>query len=180
MSGGNGAKMLYLQNSGGRYKITLKHADTGSTDVNRFVGVGTADVVIPAGGAVTLLYAVAESRWRILGQVEPHVNRVQSVASAAQITPNADEDDLVTVDADTNFEIRTPTAYTAVDGQKLIIRIKDNGTPYTITWGAAYRPVQAALPTVTIANKTLYLGFIYNATGHGTPFWELVANAQEA
>ena len=48
-SGGNGAKLLYLQNSGGTYKITLKHADTGSTDVNRFVGVSSH-------GAITVSY----------------------------------------------------------------------------------------------------------------------------
>ena len=177
-----GAKVLYLQNSGGTYKITLKDADTGSTDVNRFVGVTTADVIIPPGGAVTLLYTTAESRWRILGQVEPHVTRTQSIVSGDAVRPNADTDDIVTVTAlGESLEVLNPSpVYTVVDGQKLIIRIKDAGIAYSITWGDQYRPVQSALPTTTIANKTLYLGFIYNSTGHETPFWELVANAQEA
>ena len=177
-SGGNGAKLLYLQNSGGTYKITLKHADTGSTDVNRIVGVTNADVVIPTGGAATLLYTVAESRWRVLAQVEPHVNRTQTVASSASITPNADEDDLVTISADATFDVRTPTWTSGgVNGQKLILRIKDDGTAYSITWGAKYRAIQSSLPSATIAGKTLYLGFIYNLEDD---IWDLVANAQEA
>ena len=176
VSGGNGAKLLYLQNSGGTYKITLRHADTDSTDVNRFVGVTNADVVIPTGGAATMLYTVAESRWRVLAQVEPHVNRTQTVVSSSSITPNADEDDLVTISADANFDVRTPTALTVVNGQKLILRIKDDGTARNITWGAKYRAIQSALPSITIADKSLYLGFIYNLADD---IWELVANAQE-
>ena len=179
VSGGNGAKVLYLQNSGGTYKITLKHADVSSTDVNRFVGVTNADVVIPTGSAVTLLYTVAESRWRVLAQVEPHVTRTQSVTSAATVTPNADENDLVSVSAQAEaLAVANPSpAYTVVQGQKLIIRIKDDDTGRAITWGSQYRAIQSSLPATTTASKILYLGFIYNATDTK---WDLVANAQEA
>jgi hypothetical protein len=181
-SGGNGAKVLYLQNSGGTYKITLTHGHASSTDVNRFVGVGNKNVVIPAGGAATLLYTIAESRWRVLGQVEPHVTREQSVTSAATVTPNADEDDLVSVSAqgETLIIANPSPAYTVVQGQKLIIRIKDNGTQRTLDWdtsGSQYRAIQSSLPATTTVNKLLYLGFIYNATDTK---WDLVANAQEA
>jgi len=178
-SGGNGAKLLYLQNSGGTYKITLKHADTGSTDVNRFVGVTNADVSIPTGGAVTLLYTVAEERWRVLAQVEPHVNRTQTVVSAATVTPNADDDDIVSVSAQAEaLAVANPSpAYTVVNGQKFILRIKDDGTGRVITWGDEYRAIQSSLPATTTASKTLYLGFIYNTADTK---WDLVANAQEA
>jgi len=174
-----GAKVFYLQNTGGTYKITLKNADTGSTDVNRFVGVTARDVIIPPGGAVTLLYTTAESRWRILGQVEPHVTRTQSVTSAATVTPNADEDDIVSVSAQGEaLAVANPApAYTVVSGQKFILRIKDDGTNRAITWGDEYRAIQSSLPATTTADKTLYLGFIYNATDTK---WDLVANAQEA
>ena len=182
-SGGNGAKLLYLQNSGGTYKITLKHADTGSTDVNRFVGPTNADVLVPTGSAVPLLYTVAEERWRVLAQVEPHVNRTQTVVSAATVTPNADDDDIVTVSAQAeHIRFANPSpAYTLVNGQKLIIRIKDDGTAYNIAWGSVgatnqYRAIQSSLPSTTIADKTLYLGFIYNLADTK---WDLVANAQE-
>jgi hypothetical protein len=67
-----------------------------------------------------------------------------------------------------------------VNGQKLIIRIKDDGTPRAIDWttsGSQYRAIQSSLPTTTTAAKTLYLGFIYNSQDVK---WDLVANAQEA
>ena len=182
-SGGNGAKLLYLQNTGGTYKITLSHANVLSVAANRFVGVGNADVVIPAGGAVTLLYTVAEERWRALGQIQPHVTREQTVVSATTLTPNADEDDIVSVTAQAgSLVIANPSpAYTVVQGQKLIIRLKDdNTTGRNIDWttsGSQYRAIQSALPNWTTRGKVTYLGFIYNATDTK---WDLVANAQEA
>ena len=178
-SGGNGAKLLYLQNSGGTYKITLKHADTGSTDVNRFVGPTNADVIVPTGSAVTLLYTVAEERWRVLAQVEPHVNRSESITTVATLTPDPDQKDIVTVSAQAEaLVVANPSpAYTVVNGQKFILRIKADGSVRTITWGDEYRAIQSSLPSSTTASKTLYLGFIYNAPDTK---WDLVANAQEA
>lgn len=66
---------------------------------------------------------------------------------------------------------------TPVEGQKLIIRIKDNGTARALTWNAVFRAMGTALPTTTVLSKTLYLGFIYNFTDTK---WDLVASAQEA
>ena len=174
-----GAKLLYLQNSGGTYKITLTHADTGSTNTNRFEGVTARDVIIPPGGAVTLLYTTAETRWRILGQVEPHVTREQTIVSGDGVRPSADGDDIVTVTAlSQSLEVLNPSpAHTVMQGQKLILRIMDDGTPRAITWGDQYRAIQSSLPATTIASKTLYLGFMYNVADTK---WDLVANAQEA
>jgi hypothetical protein len=66
---------------------------------------------------------------------------------------------------------------TPSQGQKLTVRIKDNGTARALTYNAIYRALGTALPTTTVLSKTLYLGFIYNATDTK---WDLVASAQEA
>jgi hypothetical protein len=66
---------------------------------------------------------------------------------------------------------------TPTGGQKLIIRIKDNGTARALTYNAVFRAMGNALPTTTVVSKTLYMGFIYNATDTK---WDLVAVAQEA
>lgn len=66
---------------------------------------------------------------------------------------------------------------TPVQGEKLVIRIKDNGTARALTWNAVFRAMGTALPTTTILSKTLYLGFYYNSTDTK---WDLVASAQEA
>lgn len=89
--------------------------------------------------------------------------RVQAVASSATVTPSADNDDLVAVTAQAvNLTIANPSG-TPVNGQALMIRVKDNGSARTITFGAQYRAVGAALPTTTTIGKTMYIGCIYNS-----------------
>lgn len=54
---------------------------------------------------------------------------------------------------------------TPVNGQKLIIRITDNGTAQALTWNAVFTAsTDLALPSTTVISKTLYCGFIYNST----------------
>ena len=66
---------------------------------------------------------------------------------------------------------------TPVQGERLVIRIKDNATARALTWNAVFRAMGTALPSTTVLSKTLYLGFFYNSTDTK---WDLVASAQEA
>lgn len=66
----------------------------------------------------------------------------------------------------------TPTA-----GQKLIIRLKDNGTARALTWDAIFRAIGVTLPTTTIISKTVYIGCIYNLTDTK---WDAVAVSVQA
>jgi hypothetical protein len=89
--------------------------------------------------------------------------RVQAVTSSATVTPTA-SDDLVVITAQAEgLTLANPTG-TFVQGQSMVIRIKDNGTARTIAYGANYRAIGVTLPTTTVINKTTYLGCIYNTT----------------
>lgn len=89
--------------------------------------------------------------------------RLQSVDSSATVTPTS-ANDIVRITAQTEgLTLANPTG-AFVEGQSLIIRIKDNGTARAITYGADYRAIGVTLPTTTVANKTTYLGCIYNST----------------
>lgn len=66
----------------------------------------------------------------------------------------------------------TPTA-----GQKLIIRLKDDGTARALTWDAVFRAVGVTLPTTTVISKTHYIGCIYNLTDTK---WDAVAVVAQA
>lgn len=102
---------------------------------------------------------------------------LQSVTSSATVTPAADTNDEVVITAQAAaLTLANPTGSPA-QGQKLIIRIKDNGTARAISYGTYYRAMGNALPTTTVVNKTMYLGLIYNSTDTK---WDLVAVAQEA
>ena len=89
--------------------------------------------------------------------------RVQTVTSAATVTPTSLNDLVVITAQAAGLTIANPTG-TMVQGQALMIRIKDNGTARTIGFGTNYRAIGITLPTTTVISKTLYLGCIWNST----------------
>jgi len=67
---------------------------------------------------------------------------------------------------------------TPVHGEKIIIRVKDNGVSVrALTYDTQYRAVGVTLPTTTVLGKTLYMGGIWNATDTKL---DIIAVAQEA
>jgi len=89
--------------------------------------------------------------------------RVQTVSSSATVTATS-TNDIVTITAQAvNLTLANPTG-TFTEGQSLIFRIKDNATARTITYGANFRAIGVTAPTITVANKTTYIGCIYNST----------------
>lgn len=108
--------------------------------------------------------------------VRSAINSVTSVASTATLTVNS----LTTTQANITAQavaltIASPTG--GVDGRKLIIRIKDDGTARSITWNAIFRAIGVTLPSTTVASKVLYVGAIYNST---ETKWDVVSVAQQA
>jgi hypothetical protein len=62
---------------------------------------------------------------------------------------------------------------TPVNGQKLIVRIKDNGTAQNLTYDTQFRASSdLELPTTTVLSKTLYMGFVFNSADTK---WDLLA-----
>ena len=103
--------------------------------------------------------------------------RVQSVTSSATVTANADTDDSVVITAQAaGLTLANPSG-TPVQCQPLIIRIKDNGTSRSITYGSQFRAIGVTLPTATTVSKTTYLGCIYNSTDTK---WDVVGVNTEA
>lgn len=121
-------------------------------------------------------YAAGSAPSYFAGGITP---RVSTTASSATITPTGASSDLYTVTAlATGATIAAPSG-TPVDGQRLTIRIKDNGTAQALTWtttSGAYRQAGVALPTTTVISKVLYVGVIYNAQD---TYWDVVAVAQQ-
>jgi hypothetical protein len=91
------------------------------------------------------------------------IPNVQSVTSAATVTPTFD-DDLVKITAQAAaLALANPTG-TAIPGLGIVIRIKDNGTARAISYGTQYRAIGVTLPTTTVVGKTTYLAGIWNDT----------------
>jgi hypothetical protein len=102
-----------------------------------------------------------------------------SVASASPILPTSNTADQYNVTAlAAGVTVSAPSG-TPTNGQKLTLRIKDNGTAQTLTWtttSGGYRVIGTTLPLTTVISKTLYVGLIYNSTD---VFWDVVAVAQQ-
>ena len=106
--------------------------------------------------------------------------RIVSITDAATITPTGDTADQYEVTALAQTASVAAPSGTPTDGQKLILRIKDNGTARTLNWTVGpgtYRSVGVTLPTTTVISKVVYVGCIWNAQDN---FWDVVAVAQLA
>ncbi len=103
--------------------------------------------------------------------------RITTISSSATPTVNTDNCDCVDITAlaAAITSMTTNLSGTATNFQKLIFRIKDDGTARAITWGASFVANGVALPTTTVLSKLLTVGFIYNGST-----WGCVASAQEA
>ena len=102
--------------------------------------------------------------------------RVQTVSSSATVTPTS-TDDIVTITAQAvGLTLANPTG-TFAEGQSLIIRIKDDGTAQSITYGTNYRAIGVTLPTTTVLSNTTYLGIIYNDSDSK---WDVIGVTTEA
>ena len=98
--------------------------------------------------------------------------RVVSAASASSLTPSIATADIYAYTAlAAGLTINAPTG-TPVDGNKLMFRLLDNGTARALTWNATYTVIGVTLPTTTVANKTTYVGCIYNANNTR---WDVIA-----
>lgn len=141
-------------------------ADTLKTDDN---------LIVAAAGTVANSVATIDATQTLTNK--RITKRVTSTASSATPTPNAGTDDMYVLTALAAAASFAIPAGTPTDGQSLVIRIKDNGTARALTWNAIYRAIGTALPTTTVVNKTLYLGFKYNAADTK---WDCLAVSQEA
>lgn len=92
--------------------------------------------------------------------------RVVTTASSATPSINTDVTDQFTITAlaAAITSMTTNLTGTPTDGQKLMIRIKDNATARAITWGASFvSSGVATLPTTTVISKTHMIGLIYDS-----------------
>ncbi len=103
--------------------------------------------------------------------------RTSTTTATATLTPDISAFDQYNLTAqDQALTVAAPTG-TPVDGNKLILRILDNGTSRAITWNATYTAIGTTLPTTTTANKMIYVGCIYNSTNTR---WDVVAVTTQA
>ena len=150
-------------------------------------GTGNAFFSVSGPASSVKTYTFANANMTIVGTTDTQTltnkrvtTRIGTIADAATITPTGDDSDQYNVTALAQAATIAAPSGTPTDGQKLILRIKDNGTARALTWtttSGAYRAIGVTLPTTTVLSKVVYVGCIYNAQD---TFWDVVAVAQQA
>lgn len=132
-----------------------------------------------AGGSGDYQEITTAGNLAISGTTITNIPRVTATTSSATPTPNADTTDAYELTALAEAAAFGAPTGTPVNFQKLLIRIKDNGTARALTWNAAFVAGGTALPTTTVISKILTVGFIYN-TANSLNKWQCVGSQQEA
>lgn len=167
-----------LYTSDGSNIIAVGAKQTSNVSVN--------GAIIANGSSGTAGYALTSAGSGNVYWKDTTTPRVNTQTTSTSITIDASLYDQYIVTALASG-ITFPVATTgAVNGKKMIIRIMDNGTPQSITWGSSgttggFRGIGVTLPTTTTANKAMYFGCIYNsdiiATYHPNATWDVIAYA---
>lgn len=158
---------------------TLTIADGKTFTVNNTIIInGTDSTTITLPGSSTTLAGIDTTQTLTNKRVTP---RIGTIADAAIITATSDTVDQYNVTALAQAATVAAPSGTPTNGQKLVLRFKDNGTNRALTWttgaSGAFRAVGITLPTTTVATKTTYVGCIWNAADSR---WDAIATVTEA
>jgi len=109
--------------------------------------------------------------------VRAYVSSQVSTATTSPVVPTGDRKiNEVYVTALANALTISNPSGTPTNGNRLIVRILDNGTARALTWDTLYIARGADLPTTTTLSKYIYIGFIYNSTAVK---WDCVVVTEE-
>jgi hypothetical protein len=148
-----------------------------TTNYNALENKPAANIIL--SGAVTgSANVVLTSNTTVIAITTTVQPRSFNVASNTTITPDISlYDNYILTAQASNLTVNASTLGSPVNGQKIIFRIKDNGTVRFITWSTTapggFRQIGATLPANTSpAANIIYVGCIYNADD---TFWDVVA-----
>lgn len=165
--------MLFYNKTAQKF-YTHQHKNMPNKKISEFDAISTLDVnndVFPLVDATD--NTTKKSTVKLM--TSPRATTIVSDATPTVNTDNCDYVDITALAAAIT-SMTTNLSGSPVDMQRLIYRIKDDGTARAITWGASFAARGIALPTTTVASKYLLVGFLYNAT---TSTWDCVAASQE-
>ena len=165
-----------------KHSNSLDHARQHAVDAAAdHTSTATPGKMLKAAATTGLPTEASNTDAEVADAVAKRNCRSVGTTSTSTPTPSGDTTDLYYLSAlAVGATFGAVTGSTLVDGQKLVIRILDNGVAQTLAWNSGtggYIARGVALPTTTVAGKYLYVGFIYNAIAGK---WDCVASSQEA
>lgn len=168
-------KKLFTANSSAVFELGSNLTNLSVTSNLTVVSVVANGTLVSAGQVLTSNGSTAYWSTVSGGGV-----RSVSITSNSTITPTSDTADQYNVTALAESTVIAAPSGSPTNGQRLILRLKDDGTGRALTWttsSGGYRAVGVTLPTTTVATKTTYVGCLYNSAD---TFWDVVASVTQA
>jgi len=153
-------------------------------DTSTALGVGTLEL---GHASDTTLSRSAAGVLAVEGVVIPSISSTSTLTNKAVtqrvVTAASDATAIMDVDVTDVYELTDMAAATVftitgtpTDGQKLIVRVKDDGTGRGLTW-TAFTEIGLTLPATSTASKWIYVGATYNSDA---AVWHAIALSEEA
>jgi hypothetical protein len=170
-------------NAGGSVSVT---GNIITTSVTTSTSTSTGALKVSGGAGIAgnvytnAVYTTTGLYWAANGsQITTAIRSSSAGTTSGTITPTAGTADHYNILGLTGGITVAAPSGTPSDGQKLVLRIRDNGIARSISWtttSGGYRAIGVSLPTTTIAGKLVYVGCVYNSTD---TFWDVIAVTQE-
>jgi hypothetical protein len=159
--------------------LDVDNGGTGATTLTGVViGNGTSAFTTVAAPSGTIV-GTTDTQTLTNKRYTPRVSSTASITSP--LAWNGDNFDQYAATAQAGALTINADAGTPTDGQRILFRFEDNGTPSALTWttgvSKGFRAVGVTLPTTTVASKVVYVGCIYNLADDR---WDALAVGQEA
>lgn len=157
---------------GGDVAITDGGTGASTLPAGLLVGAGTSAITAVTAPSGTVV-GTSDTQTLTNKRINPRIVSATSYTTNTGTSLNSDNLDMFIVTAQAGALKFNNPGGTPTQGQKFIIRIKDDGTARALTYDTQFNAsTDLALPSTTVLSKELYMGFIYNST---TTKWTLLA-----
>lgn len=184
---GNGTTDALVVKGGNNGATTFATFTIGALTITTS-GVFTTGTIELGAASDTTLSRSSAGVLAVEGVVIPSISSTNTITNK-RIEPRIVSTASYTTDTGTSLTVATTDQFvitaqagalkfnnpggTPVNGENIIIRIKDDGTARALTYDTQFRASSdLALPSTTVLSKTLYMGFIFNSTD---TTWDLLA-----
>lgn len=167
------AAASFITIASGSILTTAANFTTSGANALTLTTTEVTNVTLPTTGTLS---AIAGTETLTNKRINPRVISAANYTTDTGTSLDVSTCDLFIITAQAGNLLFNNPSGTPLNGQRLTIRIKDNGTLRTLTWGSEYRAMGVGIPGATVAGKIMYIGLIFDDDANK---WDIVSVSNE-